>query len=181
MEYDTYIHRVAGPASELRTVNQADKSAVNFSPKGKLTWSPMAGLRIGAAIGQAYRYPTASELFQTTTVGTGANAISVNGNPNLKPEEALASELSGEYFADKARLRVSLFQERVRNAIFSQIGIVSRIRSPTSLHNQLLFQMSAKSILMASKFPGRRADAVIKGLDILGNLTWVDSRIEDNQ
>ena len=83
----------------------------------------MPQVRIGAAIGQAYRYPTASELFQTTTVGTGANAISVNGNPNLKPEDALASELSGEYFVDKGRLRVSLFQERIKNAIFSQVRI----------------------------------------------------------
>ena len=90
-----------------------------------MTWAPLPQVRIGAAIGQAYRYPTASELFQTTTVGTGANAISVNGNPNLKPEEALASELSGEYFVDKGRLRVSLFQERIKNAIFSQVGLIT--------------------------------------------------------
>jgi iron complex outermembrane recepter protein len=84
--------------TEVRTVDQANKSAVNFSPKGKLTWSPMDRVKIGAAIGQAYRYATASELFQTTTVGTGATAISVNGNPNLRPEDALASELSPNIF-----------------------------------------------------------------------------------
>ena len=58
-------------------------------------------VKIGAAIGQAYRYATASELFQTTTVGTAS--ISVNGNPNLRPEDALSSELSAEYFPDKGQ------------------------------------------------------------------------------
>lgn len=48
--------------SSLKTVNQTDKSAVNFSPKAKLTWAPMQQVRIGAAIGQAYRCATASEL-----------------------------------------------------------------------------------------------------------------------
>jgi len=167
-------------AGSLQTVNQADKSSVNFSPKAKLTWTPMQQIRIGAAIGQAYRYATATELFQTTTVGTGATAISVNGNPNLKPEEALASELSGEYFVDKGRLRVSLFQERVKNAIFSQTGLITN-----PLNNQTFQSTFISNVgeidTYGVEVSGEKADAAIKGLDILGNLTWVDSRIENNR
>ena len=168
------------PGSTLRTVNQADKSALNFSPKGKLTWSPMEGVKIGAAIGRAYRYATASELFQTTTVGTGSTAISFNGNPNLRPEEALASELSGEYFEEKARFRLSLFQESVKNAIFSQTGLFTNPN--TSVTSQSTFISNVGKIdTYGIEISGEKSDAVIKGLDILGNLTWVDSRITDNR
>jgi iron complex outermembrane recepter protein len=164
--------------TEVRTVDQANKSAVNFSPKGKLTWSPMDRVKIGAAIGQAYRYATASELFQTTTVGTGATAISVNGNPNLRPEDALASELSAEYFPDKGRLRLSLFQERIKNAIFSQTGLITA----NGTTSQATFISNVGEIdTYGIEVSGEKTDAGIKGLDILGNFTWVDSRINSNQ
>jgi iron complex outermembrane receptor protein len=164
----------------LQTINQANKSAVNFSPKGKLTWSPMDRVKIGAAVGQAYRYATASELFQTTTVGTGATAISVNGNPNLRPEDALASELSAEYFPDKGRLRLSLFQERIKNAIFSQTGLITN--PATGVTSQATFISNVGEIdTYGIEFSGEKTDAGIKGLDILGNFTWVDSRIDSNQ
>lgn len=164
--------------TELRTVNQADKSALNFSPKGKLTWSPIEGLKIGAAIGRAYRYATASELFQTTTVGVGSNAISFNGNPSLRPEEALSSELSGEYAMEKGRVRLSFFQESIKNAIFSQTGLFTT-NNQTS---QATFISNVDKIdTYGIEISGEKSDAVIKGLDILGNLTWVDSRITDNR
>lgn len=164
---------------ELRTVSQADKSAVRFSPKAKLTWAPMEQIRIGAAIGQAFRFATASELFQTTTVGTGSTATSVNGNPNLRPEDALASELSGEYFIDKGRLRLSLFQERVKNAIFSQTGLITN--PLTNVTSQATFISNVGEIdTYGVEFSGEKTDAVIKGLDIIGNFTWVDSRINSN-
>jgi iron complex outermembrane receptor protein len=171
---------VAGGGTELKTVNQANKSAVNFSPKAKLTWTPMEGVRIGAAIGQAYRYATASELFQTTVLTVGGTGTSVNGNPNLKPEDALASELSGEYFVSKGRLRISLFQERVKNAIFSQIGFITN--PSTGLTSQSTFISNVGEIdTYGIEISGEKTDAVIKGLDVLGNLTWVDSRIENNR
>jgi iron complex outermembrane receptor protein len=166
--------------TELRTVNQADKSALNFSPKGKLTWSPIQGLKIGAAIGRAYRYATAAELFQTTTVGTGATAVSFNGNPNLKPEEALSSELSAEYAIEKGRMRLSFFQESIKNAIFSQTGLFTN--PITNLTTQSTFISNVGKIdTYGIEISGEKSDAVIKGLDVLGNLTWVDSRITDNR
>jgi len=166
--------------TELRTVNQADKNALNFSPKGKLTWSPIQGLKIGAAIGRAYRYATASELFQTTTVGTGATAVSFNGNPNLRPEEALSSELSGEYAIEKGRVRLSFFQESIKNAIFSQTGLFTN--PITNLTTQSTFISNVGKIdTYGIEISGEKSDAVIKGLDVRGNLTWVDSRITDNR
>ncbi|WP_227869204.1 TonB-dependent receptor [Nitrosospira lacus] len=165
----TTVNTSTGPPV-LRTINQADKSAVNFSPKAKLTWAPMEQVRIGAAIGQAYRYPTASELFQTTT----AAGITSNANPNLKPEDALSSELSAEYFPEKGRLRLSLFQERVKNAIFTQVGTVNG--------TQTSFISNVGEVdTYGVEFSGEKTDALIRGLDILGNFTWADSRIHENR
>lgn len=139
---------------------------------------PRWSASFGTAIGQAWRYPTASELFQTTIVGTGASAIAFNGNPNLKPEEALSSELSGEYFPDKARLRLSFFQERVKNAIFSQTGLIT---NPLNITSQATFNSNVGEIdTYDIEFSGERTDVVIKGLDITGNFTWADSRIVEN-
>jgi hypothetical protein len=105
----------------------------------------------------------------------GAMAIAVNGNPNLKQEDALASELSGEYFVDKGRLRVSLFQERIKNAIFSQTGLI------TNQAVQSTFISNVGEIdTYGVEVPAEKTDAVIKGLDIIGNMTWVDSRIDNN-
>ena len=165
--------------SGLQTVNQATKSAFNFSSKGKLTWSPIDRLKFGAAIGQAYRYPTASELFQTSIVGSGATAIAVNGNPNLRPEDAVASELSGEYFPDKGRLRLSLFQERVKNAIFSQVGLATN--PLTGINQQSTFISNVGEVhTYGVEFSGEKTDFGIRKLDVMGNVTWADSKIVQN-
>ncbi|WP_340120718.1 TonB-dependent receptor [Methylobacter svalbardensis] len=114
--YDGYNAATVGGA--IQSINQAERNELEFSPKAKLTWKPMDRVQTGLAIGQAYRFATVTELFQTTTVNVGGVNNIVNGNPNLKPEEALSSELSGEYFLDQGKLRLSLFQERVKDAIF---------------------------------------------------------------
>jgi iron complex outermembrane receptor protein len=158
----------------LQTINQANNNATHFSPKFKLTWEPMERVKIGASVAQAYRFATATELFQTSTVTTGGQTTITNGNPNLKPEEALSSELATEYALDKGKLRLSLFQERVNNAIYSQPGITPSgavISSPQNVR-----QIETYGI----EFAGEKSDVGIQGLDLSGNATWADSRITKN-
>ncbi|MDD1616944.1 MAG: iron complex outermembrane recepter protein, partial [Methylococcaceae bacterium NSP1-2] len=158
----------------LRGVNQAERNDLHFSPKFKMTWKPMDRLQIGASVAQAYRFPTVTELFQTTTTVVGGITNISNGNPNLKPEEALSSELATEYFLDKGKLRLSLFQERINNAIYSQPGFTSTGAIITSPQN--VRQTETYGI----EFSGEHADVGINGLDISGNATWADSRITKN-
>jgi iron complex outermembrane receptor protein len=158
----------------LQTVNQANNNVTHFSPKFKLTWQPMERVKIGASVAQAYRFATATELFQTNQVTSGGQTTITNGNPNLKPEEALSSELATEYFLDKGKLRLSLFQERINNAIYSQPGITSTgvvISSPQNVR-----QIETYGI----EFSGEKSDVGIAGLDLSGNATWADSRITKN-
>lgn len=160
----------------LAEIHQANRNDLHFSPKFKLTWKPMDRVQIGASVAQAYRFPTVTELFQVTApVNIGGVAVINNGNPNLKPEEALSSELATEYFLDKGKLRLSLFQERVNNAIYTQSGFASTnnqvINSPQNVRQTETYGI---------EFSGEAADVGIRGLDLSGNATWADSRITKN-
>ncbi|MGZ8224179.1 MAG: TonB-dependent receptor [Methylobacter sp.] len=160
----------------LATVNQSERDELEFSPKAKLTWKPLDRIQVGAAIGQAYRFPTVTELFQTSSI-PATNTL-VNGNPGLKPEEALSSELSGEYFLDQGRLRLSLFHERVYDAIFSQRDIaLTALNNNTTVNTiQNVDEVNTYGI----EFSGEATDVGIAGLDLSGSATWTDSRITRN-
>lgn len=166
-----------------KTVNQADQSAFNFSPKGKLTWTPADHVVLGAAIGQSYRYATAAELFQTTTTGTGAGATVINGNPNLKPEDAVSSELSAQYSPDKGRVRLSLFQERIKNAIFSQVGLIpntGQCATAASCAVSFVNNIGQTEVYGVEIAADRNDLFGIKGLNVHANGTWTDARITEN-
>jgi iron complex outermembrane receptor protein len=158
----------------LRSTNQPERSELEFSPKAKLTWKPMDRVQTGLAVGQAYRFPTVTEMFQSTTTTVGGVSNSFFGNPNLKPEEALSSELSGEYFLDQGKLRLSLFQERIKDAIFSQTGIL-----PTGGFTSFA-QNVGEIQTYGVEFAGEASDVGIQGLDLYGSATWTDSEITEN-
>ncbi len=120
------------------------------------------------------RFPTVTELFQTTTTTVGGIPAIINGNPGLKPEEALSSELSAENFLNQGKLRLSLFQERVKDAIFTQRGFLadgSTVNSPQNVDEIQTYGI---------EFAGEASDVVIQGLDLYGSATWTDSRITEN-
>ncbi|MGZ5007249.1 MAG: TonB-dependent receptor, partial [Methylobacter sp.] len=170
--FDGYNAATVG--TTLRSINQSDRNDLEFSPKAKLTWKPMDRVQTGLAIGQAYRFPTVTELFQTTTTTIGGIQTIINGNPNLKPEEALSSELSGEYFLDQGKLRLSLFQERVKDAIFTQQTFLANGAVASTPSN--VGEIQSYGVEVA----GEASDVGIKGLDLSGNATWTDSRITEN-
>jgi iron complex outermembrane receptor protein len=164
---------LAYPAT-MKVTNQIPADEFRFSPKAKLTWSATDKTVLGAAIGQSYRFATASELFQTTTTGTGSSASTVNGNPNLKPEDAVSSEVSWQYALDKGRLRTSFFQERIKNAIYSQMGIVNGVA--TSFVNNV-DQTDVNGFEAAADLNDFLG---IRGFSISANGTWADARITKN-
>ncbi|MFA6052355.1 MAG: TonB-dependent receptor [Methylobacter sp.] len=161
-------------ATGTKSINQAERNDLEFSPKAKLGWKPLDRVQTGLAVGQAYRFPTVGELFQTSRTTQGGITNIVNGNPNLKPEEALSSELSGEYFLDQGKLRLSLFQERVKDAIFSQRGILADGTNTTFIQNV------GETQTYGVEFAGEASDVGIRGIDLSGNATWADSRITEN-
>ncbi len=75
--------------SPALSVNQPALSATRTSPKASLEWTPGGNhWRLTASYGDAYRFPTVTELYQAVTTG----AILSVPNPNLKPEHARSAE-----------------------------------------------------------------------------------------
>jgi iron complex outermembrane receptor protein len=75
---------------------------------------------------------------------------------------------------DQGKLRLSLFQERVKDAIFTQQTVLSNGAISSTPSN--VGEIQTYGI----EFAGEANDVGIRGLDLYGNATWADSRITDN-
>jgi iron complex outermembrane receptor protein len=123
-----------------------------------------------ASTGRAVRNPTAAELFQGSVVD---NAI-VNSNPNLKAEKSWTSELSAETLNDKGSLRVTLFRETTRDALYSQPLLVAGGTTVNTVQN--VGRIRTNGLEVAAQAD----DVGVKGLDLTGSVTFADSIITEN-
>ncbi|MBV6303911.1 TonB-dependent receptor [Candidimonas humi] len=141
----------------------------HVSPKASLSFDLTDDVTLRASIGRAYRFPTVGELFQGRITGTNL----VNNNPNLQPEDDLSKELSVLWAHGNGLYRVSLFQDDVKNTIFSQTD-TTVLPNVTSFQNIGLVRSRGVEV----SYQGQ--DVVIKGLDLLANAAYTQSRILAN-
>jgi iron complex outermembrane receptor protein len=153
-------------ASPALNVAQPALSDSASSPKAVAAWSPWDGWTFKGSVAVANRFPTVSELYQAVTTGT---VLSVP-NPNLKPERALSSELSAERDWSNGSLRVSLFDERVRNALLSQTGQLGAFTAS-------FVQNVDRTRVTGVEVVGDQKDFLVRGLEISGWATYVDTKI----
>jgi iron complex outermembrane receptor protein len=102
--------------SGATTVDQPTVSASKFSPKGVLAWNPSLFWTVTGSVGKAYRFATASELYQLVSTGT----TFTSPNPDLEPDDVLASELRVERKTDRSLVQIALFRDDIHDAIISQ-------------------------------------------------------------
>ena len=154
----TYLNTAAAP------VIQAERRATGFSPKAALEWklAPAYALRLSA--GQAFRFPTVGELYQTTTVGT----LLANPNPNLSPERARSAELAFERRGAHGTARLSLFNEVIANALISQTGPV--VGGAATSYVQNVNRTRARGVEIALE----RRD-IGGAVDVQGSVTYADA------
>lgn len=154
-------------ANAARVLPFAERSENFFSPKLATSFqaSPVWNLR--ASLGKAYRMPSVSELYQ----GSISNNSIVKNDPNLKPEQALSAELSAERDLGNGVLRATLFQETVRDALYSQTDITTNI---TNIQN--IDRIRTRGIEIAYQ----AVDVGLRGLDLAGSVTYADSVIVEN-
>ncbi|WP_332853543.1 TonB-dependent receptor [Duganella sp. S19_KUP01_CR8] len=95
------------------------RSEQAWSPKFSLAWDASADTTVRLSAGRGTRFATVAELFQGTAVGS---SIVVNV-PTLKPERSNALELMAEQRYAFGGLRASLFQDDVRDTIWSQLNL----------------------------------------------------------
>ncbi|CAM3155558.1 TonB-dependent receptor [Sphingomonas antarctica] len=99
-------------AMPVLATNQPERRDNRFSPKATAAWAFAPAWTARASFGQAWRFPTVSELYQVVTTGPSLTVP----DPNLRAERARSAKLAVEGHG----LRVSLFDEHIRDALVSQ-------------------------------------------------------------
>lgn len=153
---------------------QPENDATRVSPKVSAEWRPDGAdghWRLTASYGDAYRFPTVTELYLSVTAG---NQLRVP-NPNLTPEHARSAELAAEWSNAKVRARLSLFNEDVRNALISQSATV-----PGTTNTATFVQNVDRTIATGAEGVFERKDLWIDGFDIMASLTYLDPHISSD-
>jgi iron complex outermembrane recepter protein len=157
--------------SSVSAVSQPELQSTNFSPKASLSYDLNKDWSITTNFGEAYRYPTVSELYQNVTSGTTV----VLPNPNLTPEQDLNGEINIERHWADGRVRLTGFYERTNNAIISQTNLVT---ATTGAQTTATTFSNVNAIRMQGiEASADKYDVWIKGLRLFGSVTYVDSRI----
>ena len=146
-----------------------DASQRHFSPKASLSLDVTSELTLRASIARAYRFPTVSELFQGQINGSSI----VNNNPNLQPEDDLSKELTAEWAHGTGLYRLSVFQDDVKNTIFSQTDT-------TVIPNVTSFQNIGKVRSRGVELSYQGENIFARGLDLLGSVAYTQSKIVAN-
>jgi iron complex outermembrane recepter protein len=164
----------AVPIPQLALVpkNQPELSSTNFSPKASLSFDPNKDWNVTANFGEAYRYPTVTELYQNVTVG----GVATFANPFLAPEHDFTGELNVERKWNDGRVRLTLFKEKTFNAIISQTNLVTNPVTQAQTPTTTISNVDAIR-MQGVELSAEKGNVLIKGLQLFGSVTYVDSRI----
>jgi iron complex outermembrane receptor protein len=154
----------------------ATRQETYYSPKAALSFQATPQWVLKASSGRAVRMPTVSELYGSTTAAAAASDQTFMNEPGLKPERSKTTELSAEKDLGNGILRITLFTETVRDAIFSQVKIDSLNSSASTKRVTNVGRMRTDGV----EIYAMGSDAWIKGLDLSGSLTYANSRIKEN-
>jgi iron complex outermembrane receptor protein len=169
---NTTANAVTGAITSSNSLNQPGLNSTNFSPKASLSYDPNKEWNITANFGEAYRYPTVTELYQNITVA----GVATFANPNLTPEQDLNGELNIERHWNDGRVRLTLFEERVNNAIISQTNLATNPVTGAQVPTTTIGNVAAIR-MQGVDLAADKNNVAISGLQIFGSVTYVDSRI----
>ncbi|MDE1170682.1 MAG: TonB-dependent receptor [Verrucomicrobium sp.] len=157
-----------GVVTSSTAQNQPGIEDVRFSPKVSLDWTPSDEWELTSSFGQGYRFPTVTELYQIVSTGT----TFATPNPNLKPENVLSEEVSLQRKFKDGSVRLSFFNENVFDALISQTGYL-----PGAGQTPYTYTSNVDSIRNTGVELAVQKDNVVKGVDVFGSVTYVDSEI----
>jgi iron complex outermembrane recepter protein len=147
------------------------RSETALSPKAALSHELREGWVLKASAGRAPRFPTVSELYQGAATSSGISNIA---NPDLRPERSWTSELSSEWtLPDAATLRLTLFHEDTRDALYSQ-PLPNVTPATNSVQN--VDHVRTTGLEAAAQ----RENVLWRGLGLQGSVTYADSKIVAN-
>ena len=139
------------------------------SPKLALSWEVADDMSVRLSAGRGTRFATVAELFQ----GSQSGSSIVLNDPNLRPERSDAIELMMEKRFHQASLRVSLFQDNIRNTIWSQTN-TAVFPNVTNVQNVGLVRTRGLELV------GDVDNLLIPGLNLDGSIAFNDAKIIEN-
>lgn len=151
------------------TTVYGERSLHGRSPKASLAWWATPEWLLKASAGHGVRFPNVEELYNGTATGTSV----IVSDPNLRPERSTAVELSAEHSGVAHRLRVSLFQDVVKDAILRQSD-TTVVPSVTRVSN--VDRVRTRGI----EFVGMQQNVFVRGLDLEGHLAFTRSIVTAN-
>jgi iron complex outermembrane receptor protein len=154
----------------------ADRQASAFSPKFSLGYEP-GRMKFRYSVAKAYRFPMAGELFDNSNNLTGSSTV---GNAALNPEDGTHHNLLGEYDFDNGFIRLNLFHENVRNAIYSSYISNSALgKTPAGNYTSVLSNISYVEI-NGIDFTINQNQVFGSNFDVKLDTTILDSKILQN-
>jgi iron complex outermembrane receptor protein len=163
--FDGFNYSLAPPLA----VNQPELSASKFSPKSALSWQATPEWLATGLFGVAYRFRTVTELYQVITTGPTLTVP----NPFLKPEHAISAEIALERTLAKGKVRLSVFQENLQDALIAQTAPL--VPGSTTPFNYVQNVERIKS--QGAELVANVQDFTIPGLELSGSATYVHSRV----
>ncbi|BBL59737.1 TonB-dependent receptor [Methylomonas koyamae] len=110
-------------------LNPADRQVSRWSPKFSLGYEP-GRWKFRYSVGKAYKFALPEELYGNSNGVSGNGSIS---DSTLKPEDGTHHNLLAEYDFNNGYVRLNLFHENVRNAIYS-VPVLNRFINPASIN-----------------------------------------------
>ncbi|MBS0633609.1 MAG: TonB-dependent receptor [Verrucomicrobia bacterium] len=168
LRYEDWLAYDGYNQNGVTVINQPRVSASNWSPKGSVAWTLAPKWIATASVGRAYRYATASELYQLVSTGT----TFTSPNPNLKPDDVLATELRLERTLEQGRVRLSLFQDDIHDAIIAQFNPLVAGSTQLYSYNSNVDHVRARGVELLVE----RRNVWFRGLEFSGSVTYLDAR-----
>jgi iron complex outermembrane receptor protein len=169
---NTIANSATGVITSTNAVNQPALSSTNFSPKASVSYDINKDWNVTANFGEAWRYPTVTELYQNITVG----GVATFANPFLAPEHDLNGEINFERRWADGRARATFFYEHVDNAIISQTNLATNPSNGAQVPTTTIGNVAAIQ-MRGIELSADKDNVFIRGLQLFGSVTYVDSTI----
>jgi iron complex outermembrane receptor protein len=140
-----------------------------LSPKLSLEYAPQPDWLLRYSLARALRFPIVEELYQNESRTRSLQTA----NAGLQPEDGLHHNWMVERQLTDGVVRINLFQERVEDTIFNQLGIVDGVEISTFLGIDEVTTRGAEFIF-------NRRQLWQSPLDLRFNLSFLDARITRN-
>jgi iron complex outermembrane recepter protein len=154
-----------------------ERKLYGTSPKLALAWALQDDLTLKLSAGRGVRFPNVEELYNGTVT-----ALSVTlSDPKLVAERSDAIELSAEQAWERHRLRVSLFQDDVKDAILRQSTTDATVCKSTAVASSYTCVQNVDRVkTYGVELAWQAQDWLLQGLGIDANFAYAHSKVTAN-